>query len=288
LDEVVEEAKNMTAAGHSEIVLTGIFLGAYGQSTALRRRQNSAARQPLAELIEALCTQVPGLKRLRLSSIEPGDLSADLIHTLQSHEQIVPHFHLPLQSGSQQILRKMNRQYSRDDYFRMIDQVYDTFDRPALTTDIICGFPGESGEDFNQTLDIVRRAKFIHIHAFPFSPRPGTAAARWSDDFVPGKIANERIRQLTEMAEVFSYDFRCQFLGQAVTVSVERQSNMDNDLSTNRHGRCERYFDVEFQAPNAKPGDLLSVRIDEVAEDRTIGTLVKTSQFDAIEEKILA
>ncbi|HSU66751.1 MAG TPA: radical SAM protein, partial [Tepidisphaeraceae bacterium] len=192
VSDTIEEAKRLVSSGHAEIVLTGIFLGAYGQPTSLRRRQ-PGGDSPLGDLVETLCEQVPGLKRLRLSSLEPGDLTPQLLSVLSRHEQVVPHFHLPLQSGSDELLRKMNRQYRRDDFLRMIDQVREAFDRPALTTDIIVGFPGESDAEFERTVEVVEHSRFIHVHAFPFSPRPGTAAARWKDQFVHGPAVNERI-----------------------------------------------------------------------------------------------
>ncbi|MDB5303656.1 MAG: mtaB, partial [Phycisphaerales bacterium] len=184
VEDAVQEANALVVAGHVEIVLTGIFLGAYGQPTALRRRQPQGTDKPLSALIDALCTRVPGLRRLRLSSLEPGDLTDELLSVLRSHAQVVPHFHLPLQSGSDTLLRKMNRQYTRDDFLRMVDRVNNAFDRPALTTDVVAGFPGESDEEFNRTLEVVEAARFIHVHAFPYSPRPGTAAARWTKQFV--------------------------------------------------------------------------------------------------------
>jgi len=133
IDDAVLEAQHLVDAGHLEIVLTGIFLGAYGQSTALRRRQ-SDDQPPIWRLLDALCTRVNGLKRVRLSSLEPGDLSREFLGRLRSYPQVVPHFHLPLQSGSAALLRRMNRQYTRDDFLRLIDDVNIAFDRPALTT----------------------------------------------------------------------------------------------------------------------------------------------------------
>jgi threonylcarbamoyladenosine tRNA methylthiotransferase MtaB len=186
VDDAVDEARRLVDAGHVELVLTGIFLGAYAQPTALHRRQTPDARRGLGRLIEALCTRVPGLRRLRLSSMEPGDITDDLLAVLRSHEQVVPHFHLPLQSGSDAILRRMNRQYGRDDFLRMVRRLTDAFDRPAITTDIIVGFPGETDDEFAATLDVVDRVRFIHTHAFSYSPRPGTAAARWARDFAAG------------------------------------------------------------------------------------------------------
>jgi threonylcarbamoyladenosine tRNA methylthiotransferase MtaB len=276
-ENVVEEARRLVDAGHIELILTGIFLGAYGQRTALRRRQEPGGPRPLAKLIEMLCNQVPGLGRLRLSSLEPGDLDDALLETLRSHPQVVPHFHLPLQSGSTHLLRRMNRQYTQADFLRMIDRVQTAFDRPALTTDIIVGFPGETDEEFGRTMEVVEHSQFIHIHAFPFSPRPGTAAARWDKDFVRGPIVGERMNQLARTARKHSHAFRGTFVNQMVELLVERGDAYRSDENHGtkiRHGRCERYFGVEFESESASTGDLVKVRVDRVMEDRTIGTLI--------------
>lgn len=268
-EEAVAEARAMVAAGHVEIVLTGIFLGAFGQTTALRRRQPADRRAPLANLVDALCTSVPGLRRLRLSSIEPGDLSDDLLSALRSHQQIVPHFHLPLQSGSDAILRRMNRQYRRDDFRRLIDRLHEAFDRPALTADVIVGFPGEGEAEFAETLELVREAGFIHIHAFPFSARDGTAAARWSDQFVPRPVVAARSQTLRNLSEAQSLAFRKQFIGETVDVIVEA-----GESGALHHGRCERYFAVHFPAASARTGESLPVKIEQVLADRTFGQLM--------------
>jgi threonylcarbamoyladenosine tRNA methylthiotransferase MtaB len=267
LEEVLDEARALTAAGHVEIVLTGIFLGAYGQATALRRRQppRPDGGGPIGELVEALCTRVPGLRRLRLSSLEPGDLDASLLRRLARMPQVVPHFHLPLQSGSTRILRRMNRQYTREDFLRLIDDVNAAFDRPAITTDIIAGFPGEDDEAFEETLAVVDYARFIHVHAFSFSPRPGTAAARWKADFVDGKVTNERIDRLREAGQRHGYAYRRQFVGETMSILVEQGGG---------HGRCERYFDIHLDHP-AEPGAMLQVRIDRVTPTRTHGTVMQ-------------
>jgi MiaB/RimO family radical SAM methylthiotransferase len=270
IGDAVAEARRLVESGHVEIVLTGIFLGAYNQPTALRRRQ-PGGRAPLAELVDALCKNVPGLRRLRLSSLEPGDLTDDLLAALAAHTQVVPHFHLPLQSGSDELLRRMNRQYRRDDYLRMLDRVAATFDRPAMTTDIIAGFPGETDAEFAKTVEIVERAGFIHVHAFPYSPRPGTAAARWQKDFIRGPVVNERIRRLCELADASSFRFRSAFIGQTVEVIVERgEETIDGRRF--HHGRCERYFPVHFQSDAAQPGDVVRVEVGQVTAQKTFGS----------------
>ena len=276
-DDAVVEAQRLVDAGHLEIVLTGIFMGAYGQPTALRRRQEHATGKALGKLVEALCTRVRGLKRLRLSSLEPGDLSAELVGVLKSHGQVVPHFHLPLQSGSDHLLHRMNRQYTSCDFMEMIDGVRDAFDRPALTTDIIVGFPGETDAEFAKTLEVVERAKFIHIHAFSYSPRPRTAAARWTREFVRGPVVNERINLLRGRAEEHGFEYRRQFVGQTVKLLAEHASAEERDVPAMagfQHGRCERYFAVHFETGRSRVGELLEVRIDRVTPHRTLGTIV--------------
>ena len=283
VDEAVAEARRLVECGHVEIVLTGIFLGAYGQGTALRRRQEIGTARRLGELVEALCTRVAGLRRLRLSSLEPGDLTGELIEVLRSHRQVVPHFHLPLQSGSDALLWRMNRQYGREDFLRMVDEVRGAFDRPAITTDIIVGFPGETDDEFARTLEVVERVGFIHVHAFSYSPRPGTAAARWRKGQVPGVVVNERIGLLRERAMTNSLAFRRRFLGDVVEVLVERNSAEEvESLAGYQHGRCERYFPVHFegsgfrvQGSELAAGTAARVRIDRVTATRTFGTLVE-------------
>ena len=271
VDDAVEEARRLVAAGHLEIVLTGIFLGAYGQPTALRRRQPTTDVAPIARLVDALCTRVPGLRRLRFSSLEPGDLTRELIQNLKSHWQVVPHFHLPLQSGSDETLRRMNRQYTRSDYLLMIDQVRSAFDRPAITTDVIVGFPDETEDEFARTLEVVDRARFIHIHAFPFSPRPGTAASRWTGDFIDPRIAQRRIKELSARAAACGFAFRQEFVDETADLLVERRRAPD-EL---QHGRCARYFDVQFDHDRNLTGALVRVRIDEVTATSTRGTLIE-------------
>ncbi|HZL35579.1 MAG TPA: MiaB/RimO family radical SAM methylthiotransferase [Tepidisphaeraceae bacterium] len=274
VESAVREAGALVAAGHLEIVLTGIFLGAYGQPTALRRRQSRPTGEPLGELIEALCTRVPGLKRLRLSSLEPGDLNDGLIAVLRAHQQVVPHFHLPLQSGSDAMLRRMNRQYTRDDFLRMVDRVYAAFDRPALTTDIVAGFPGESDEDFERTVEVAQKAGFIHIHAFPYSPRPGTAAARWTAQFIRGPVVRDRINRLNAIAAKASLAFRASFVGETAQVIVEADRDTAQASPPRaRHGRSERYFTVCFDDPRPAAGNLVRLDITKVRGDMTYGQI---------------
>jgi hypothetical protein len=204
----------------------------------------------------------------------------------------------------------MNRQYTRDDFLRMVDRVNDAFDRPALTTDVIVGFPGETDDEFQRTVEVVDHARFIHVHAFSFSPRPGTAAARWTRDFVHGPVVNERIEHLTELARRHDYGFRRPFVGDVVELLVEEanahspspgtpgegrgvglrrvspkgaEDPLPNPLPAyrerekplTRHGRCERYFDVTIPADGIATGDFVRARVVTVTPDATFGEVLR-------------
>ncbi len=273
IEVAVAEACDLVKSGHKEIVLSGIFLGAYGRETAIRRRW-PRGRSPLATLVQALAA-VEGLVRIRLSSLEPGDVDDPLLEVLASHRNCVPHLHLPLQSGSADVLRRMNRQYTSEAFLRMIDRVRGALDRPAISTDIIVGFPGESEDDFRASLETAQFARFLKIHAFPFSPRERTAAARWSSDFIPEAVVRERMQRLADVERDVSFAFRRQFLGHVDRVIVEHfPHRRDRDTIPGRGirtGRGDRYFEIHFEAADVTPGDLVSVRIDRVTPTRTHG-----------------
>ena len=274
----VAEARDLVRAGHREIVVTGVFLGAYGRSTAVRRRFDQRG-SPLVVLIDALA-RVEGLERVRLSSLEPGDVDDALLEVLARHESCVPHLHLPLQSGSPQILRRMNRQYTLDAYLAMIERVRAALDRPAITTDIIVGFPGETAEDFESSLRIARSTGFSRIHVFPFSPREGTPAARWTKEFVPPSAVRERVRRLSVVETECSTAYRRGALGRIERVLVESGGNGASDGLSPRgtplyHGRTDRYSEVHFHAnEDVRPGDLVLVRVDRVTPTHTFGTSI--------------
>ncbi|GJM24405.1 MAG: hypothetical protein DHS20C16_08200 [Phycisphaerae bacterium] len=274
IEVAVREAEGLVAAGHREIVLTGIFLGAYGRETAIRKRFKSGP-SPIAALVEALA-KVDGLARLRLSSLEPGDLDDELVGVIARHSNCVPHFHLPLQHASDEILRRMNRQYTSDAFVDMIDRVNKALDRPAISTDIIVGFPGETEAMFQETMAMAGYAKFCKIHAFPFSPRPGTAAARWPKDFVHQGTVKERMNALAELEQTLAHDYTRQFEGETLRVIVENTKKPDTNSASSpiATGRCDRYFEIHFEANGVKPGDVVQVEINRVSERRVHGSIV--------------
>lgn len=266
IDDVVTEATRLVELGHQEVVFTGVFIGAFGHETALRRKQTTPDAEHLADLFDAVA-QVKGLKRLRISSMEPGDVTEPLLDAMVANQPIVvPHLHLPLQSGSKQVLRKMNRQYDIQDYMEMIAM---TKERllinglpPAITTDIICGFPTETEDDFAQTVTVAEKVGYLHMHVFPYSIRTGTAAARWKQ--LPPTVVRERVNQLLELDESLSLSYRKQLLGKQVEVMLEQ------DLGDGTwKGRCEHYAEITLKTSGTK-GTLVPAKVTEVNPDSTI------------------
>ena len=266
IDDVVTEATRLVELGHQEVVFTGVFIGAFGHETALRRKQTTPDAEHLADLFDAVA-QVKGLKRLRISSMEPGDVTEPLLDAMVANQPIVvPHLHLPLQSGSKQVLRKMNRQYDIEDYMEMIAM---TKERllinglpPAITTDIICGFPTETEDDFAQTVTVAEKVGYLHMHVFPYSIRTGTAAARWKQ--LPPTVVRERVNQLLELDESLSLSYRKQLLGKQVEVMLEQ------DLGDGTwKGRCEHYAEITLKTSGTK-GTLVPAKVTEVNPVSTI------------------
>ncbi len=262
-ETILAECRQLIQAGHREIVLCGVFLGAFGRDTAIRRKW---APQPdaLADLL-ARVADLPGLWRVRLSSLEPADVSDALLDVLASQPAVAPHLHLPLQSGSDAVLRRMNRQYRSDEYRRAADRLRRRLDRPAITADVIVGFPGESENDFQATLDIARHAGLAKIHAFPFSPRRGTAAWTFRHDAPPGDVVKDRLARLADLERELARNYRKLFVGQTVEALVEGP-----DQTGPRTALTDRYLTVHFRHGGHEPlaG---TVRRFYVDTDRTDG-----------------
>jgi threonylcarbamoyladenosine tRNA methylthiotransferase MtaB len=231
---VLSEAKALVEAGHKEIVLCGIFLGAYGQNTVRRKKRDPKRRQSLAKLVEKVA-RIEHLERLRLSSLEPADVTEPLLEVYSKYPKVMPHLHLPLQSGSQRILKKMGRQYSIQEYMRVVERARKRLDRPAITTDIIVGFPSETEQNFQMSLDIAQKIGFSKIHVFSFSARSGTAAARMQAQIKP-EVIKKRSQRLRTLDKRLQAEFRQQFIGERLGIIIEA---MDPP-----RGRCERYFMV--------------------------------------------
>lgn len=276
--EVVREVRQLVEAGHLEVVLSGIFIGAWGHETALRRRQTNRAGSPLADLLDAVA-QIDGLQRLRLSSMEPGDVDEALLDAMLANDEvIVPHLHLPLQSASDRILRRMNRQYDAAAYRDMLQQVRAALGPGvALTTDIICGFPGETDADFQATCDMALHAGYLHMHVFPFSPRPGTAAARWTDAFVESATIRRRVADLIQL-ETRPGGLRDRFyrslLDRPARVIIEQA---DPNRPGRLLGRCDHWAPMSVDAPEAAIGQIVTAEPSSIDDDVLLARAIKPS-----------
>ena len=255
LKKIIQEAHHLVYAGHKEIVLTGIFLGAYGQNTVRRRKWDVNKTSPLSQMLDEVA-RIDGLERIRLSSLEPADVTDSLLDTICAHPNIMPHLHLPLQSGSAEILRKMCRQYTADDFIKTIEKVNRRLDRPAITTDIIVGFPTETDADFAQTIKMAEFAKFAKMHVFSYSERADTAAVDLKPK-VPPAVIKQRSKHLRRLDAELSKKFRTQFAGQKVTAVIESTDPCK--------GRAERYFMVYYDNPpkNCKKGQIISGKLKQ-------------------------
>lgn len=258
--DIIEEAKRLIQNGYKEIILTGIHLGAYGKDTQGKYR--------LMDILQML-SNLSGMERLRLSSIEINEISPDLVDFVVYTKKICPHFHIPLQSGDDVILKRMNRKYTASQYAEITDNIRSKIDLPSFTTDVMVGFPGEKDAHFENTINLCKRAGFSRIHIFPFSVREGTPAAKMPDHCYP-HIIKQRKAMLETAADVLAFSYKKQLLNRVADVLVE----VERDTKTNKLcGYSERYIKVLFDGPDTLKNTITSVRIEEIAPSYAMGTL---------------
>lgn len=270
IDEILQEVRQLVANGHKEIVLCGVFLGAYGQETTVRSKWTEPSALP--ELLRTVA-ETPGLWRVRLSSLEPGDLTEELLKVFRDYPNVAAHLHLPLQSGSDSILKRMNRQYDSRQFLQAVERAREALDNPAITTDIVVGFPGQTDEDFAATVEVARKVGFSKMHIFPFSPREGTAAWNLRDQMPPREVIKARCVELAHLGRELAENFRKQFIGQNIEALVE----LPNSKTPPNHARglTERYIEVAF--PTDKPeeltGQVVRVKITGLSQTGLVGII---------------
>ena len=215
VEDIVKEAKRLVEHGYHEIVLTGIHLGNYG--IELLEKPN------LAHVVKALL-EIPGLERIRLGSIESVEVSEELVDLMAKDPRFCTHLHLPLQAGSNHILKLMNRHYNFQEFKDLIARLRSRIPGLAITTDIIAGFPGETDEDFEETMRTVEEIGFTHIHAFPYSKREGTPAATMEDQ-VPEAVKKTRVALLKSLGQKGLQKFAEQMIGKPAEILIEREED---------------------------------------------------------------
>jgi len=237
-DQVVAEVQARLDAGYQEIVLTGVHIGAYG-----RDRQPGPGEADLWALVSRILSETP-VPRLRLSSIEPWDLSEGAFR-LWTDPRLCRHLHLPLQSGSDATLRRMARHYTSAEFAALVAAARQAIPNLAVTTDVIVGFPGEDDEEFAQSLDFVRRLAFARVHVFPYSLRPGTPAAKMAGQ-VPPTVKAERSKAMRAVAAASEQAFRRQFVGRILNALWESHRAVEG-VSIWR-GLTDNYIRVQTEA----------------------------------------
>lgn len=240
VDQVNNEAEQLIQAGAREIVLTGINLGTY--------------QFDLSKVIQQL-SAIPELLRIRLSSIEPMYISRGLIDAAAKLPKVCRHFHLPLQSGDNSILKKMDRNYTRDDYLGLVNYIRNKIPDCGITTDIIVGFPGEGDQEFQNTLDLVNQAKFSRIHIFPYSRRKGTPAAEFPEQ-VDEKAKKKRSKTLNSLRTRLMVEFASRYLNKEVEILVEQKGE----------GLTSNFIRCFFDDPADSSGNPIKIFV-ELAND---------------------
>lgn len=257
LGNVVNEVKRLADNGFKEIVLTGIHIASYGKDkkdyTLIDAIEKSAA--------------VEGIERIRVSSVEPRVITDELLNRLSKIREFCPHFHLSLQSGSDGVLKRMNRKYSSEEYFNAVEKIKNYFPDAAITTDVIVGFPGESDEEFSETLEFVKKISFYEMHVFKYSKREGTVAAKMEDQ-VNENVKEERSNILLGLSKTMEKDFIMSFSGREMDVLFETYEGSEKYL-----GHTSNYLKVIVESNEDIIGKIKKVRLFN-CEDSTISGII--------------
>ena len=235
-EHVIEEVRGLAKAGYHEIVLTGIHLSSYGLDFLGIRSadyRDACEKGYLLELIETLA-DIPGIERIRLGSLEPRIITKEFVTRLSACQKLCPHFHLSLQSGCDATLKRMNRHYDTAQFEAGVRLLREAFDRVAVTTDVIVGFPGETEEEFAQTVEFLDRIGFYEMHVFKYSKRAGTPAAAMKQQ-VPDQVKAKRSDILLQMDEVKSRAYRENYLGEEVEILLEEKKEIGGICYTVGH-----------------------------------------------------
>ena len=260
-EAIVNEVKSLVADGVTEVMLLGQNVNSYGKTL-----ENPVSFAQLLQMVEA----VPGLKRIRFMTSHPKDLSDELIEYMGKSKKVCHHLHLPMQSGSSRILKLMNRRYDKDKYLELVQKIRRAVPDISLTTDIIVGFPGETEEDFLETLDVVDKSDFDTAFTFIYSKRSGTPAAKMEDQ-VPEDVVKDRFDRLLAEVQEISRERCARFEGQTMDVLVEDVNDHDPSLVT---GRLTNNLLVHFKGTEDLIGKIVDVHLDECRGFYYMGTMI--------------
>ena len=271
-EEVIHQAQQLVDAGYLEIVLTGIHTGGYGEDL---KGYN------LARLLRDLEQQVKGLKRLRISSIEASQLTDEVIDVLRDSNIVVRHLHIPIQSGSDTVLKRMRRKYTMEFFSDRLTRLNEALPDLAITSDVIVGFPGETEEEFMETYNFIRDHKFSELHVFPYSKRTGTPAARMEDQ-VDESVKNERVHRLLTLNDQLAKNYAARFEGEVLEVIPEESFKQDTDQNL-YVGYTDNYLKVVLPADETMIGQIVKVKITKAGYPYNEGQPVRV----LTEEKVM-
>lgn len=245
-EKVVEQATQLVNSGYKEIVLTGIHTGGYGQDL---KNYN------LAQLLRDLDT-IEGLERIRISSIEASQLTDEVIDVIGNSNKVVRHLHIPLQSGSDDVLKRMRRKYTMAHFSERLTKLHQALPDLAVTSDVIVGFPGESEEEFQETYDFIVNHHFSELHVFPYSPRIGTPAARM-DNQIDEETKNVRVHKLISLSNQLAKEYASKFEDEVLEVIPEEMGEEPQTLV----GYADNYMKVRFEGDDSLIGQIVKVKI---------------------------
>lgn len=262
-ESVLTQAKQLVESGYKEIVLTGIHTGGYGEDLE---------DYSLADLLRDL-DRIDGLERIRISSIEASQITDDVIEVLQSSDKLCRHLHIPLQAGDNDVLKRMRRKYTVEQYAEKIAKINEVMPDVAITTDVIVGFPGETEEMFHNGLRFIEQMNFSEMHVFPYSKRTGTPAARMEDQ-VDEEEKNRRVHEVIDLSERMQLDYAQKFVDTVVEVIPEREAKGKEGTNI-LTGHSDNYLTVEFEGSEDLFGQLCLVKITKAGVNACEGQLVR-------------
>ncbi|MFD2446115.1 tRNA (N(6)-L-threonylcarbamoyladenosine(37)-C(2))-methylthiotransferase MtaB [Bacillus sp. CGMCC 1.16607] len=262
--EVVNQAQQLVDAGYKEIVLTGIHTGGYGEDL---KDYN------LAMLLKDLEAKVTGLERLRISSIEASQITDEVIEVINESNIIVRHLHIPIQSGSNSVLKRMRRKYTMEFFGERLDRLKEVLPGLAVTSDVIVGFPGETEEEFMETYNFIKTHKFSELHVFPYSKRTGTPAARM-DEQVDEEVKNERVHRLISLSDQLAKEYASQFEDEVLEV-IPEDVFKNGEAEGLLEGYTDNYLKVIFPGNEEMIGKIVKVKIEKAGYPYNEGQFVR-------------
>lgn len=276
-EEVIKQAQQLVDAGYKEIVLTGIHTGGYGEDM---KDYN------FAKLLSELDTRVEGVKRIRISSIEASQITDEVIEVLDRSDKIVNHLHIPIQSGSNTVLKRMRRKYTMEFFADRLNKLKKALPGLAVTSDVIVGFPGETEEEFMETYNFIKEHKFSELHVFPYSKRTGTPAARMEDQ-VDENVKNERVHRLIALSDQLAKEYASQYENEVLEI-IPEEAYKETEEENMFVGYTDNYMKVVFKGTEDMIGKIVKVKILNAGYPYNEGQFVRVVEDEITEHMRLS